>query len=182
MCVPSLPTFLGRRLPCSDFSAVFSFSRFSGGVTALLCIARGLVRTICLLLLTSPRKTLSATQATASQSPSVTRDCRPSVRVCLACLDFLLSSIDSTAATEEHHVSDDAGSSLDGESGCTQQPPSSFFEDRRKDWPCNLGDAAAEQDGAHGDRQLAGHRQGDGHKESGECAVDRSPRSRLGRV
>ena len=182
MCVPSLPTFLGRRLPCSDFSAVFSFSRFSGGVTALLCIARGLVRTICLLLLTSPRKTLSATQATASQSPSETRDCRPSARVSPACLDFLLSSIDSTAATEEHHVSDDAGSSLDGESGCTQQPPSSFFEDRRKDWPCNLGDAAAEQDGAHGDRQLAGHRQGHGHKEPGECEVDRSPRSRLGRV
>lgn len=121
---------------------------------------------------TSQRKILSATQVTASQSASATRGCRPSVRVLPPCL----SPVDSSAATAEHHVCNDAGSSsLDGESGSAQQPPSSFFEDCRKDQPCNLGNAAAGQDGADGDRQLAGYRQGDRHQEPGECtAVSRT--------
>lgn len=175
MCVPFLPTFLARRLLCSD-SLRLSFRFFViqflvRGVTAFIPHDTTRATHVSVDCKTSRRKILSTTQVTAFQSPSAPRGCRPSVRVLPPCLDFILSPVNSSGATAEYHVCDDAGSSLDGESGSTQQPPSSFFEDRREDQPRNLGNATAGQDGADGDRQLAGHRQGDGHQEPGECAL-----------
>lgn len=153
------PLRITRRLPCSDFFAVFRFFRFSGGVTALptasFCVAH-------YLSAPSPRKSRSATQVTATQSPGVPRGSRSSVGV----LPLVLSAV--LIATEQYHVCNDARSSL---ASSSQQPSSSFLEDRRKHRPCNLDYAAARKDGAPRHRQLARHRQGDRHQEPGECAM-----------